>query len=318
MKILKSIAKTVVGYDHRPQLRRAVERWKQRRSDLKRRRQKSTRAKYPVIEPGGQLPTETVIVNTRHGYPMIITPKSRWIDQHLWKNGSYELGTTHLIRKFLGSGETFFDIGANIGLMTIAASLAVGPAGRVVSFEPDHANFSILLENILLNKATNVCVLNLAVGDKAGEFNLFCSTTEDGGLSSLVDQGGFQQTQVVSTTPLDKMLDIFPSRPVSAVKIDVEGYEYRVVNGAKELLSHYKPIVIMEFDESHGDGQYNCLDAGAILLSLGYEAYFGSGKSAMDTVLRFQPKFESKKYDNMIFVHRDRKAQVQRRGIELR
>src|SRR5260221_4989781 len=108
---------------------------------------------------------------------MIITPKNRWIDHHLWKNGSYELGTTHLIRKFLGSGETFFDIGANIGLMTIAASLTVGPAGRVVSFQPHHLNFSILFENILLNKATHVCGLDLGVRDSFGDFGLFCSTT---------------------------------------------------------------------------------------------------------------------------------------------
>ena len=201
--------------------------------------------------------------------------------------------------------------------MTIAASLTVGPTGRVVSFEPDHTNLSILLENILLNKATNVCVLNLAVGDSVGEFDLFRSTTNDGGLTSLVEKRDFRQTQVVSMTPLDKMLDTFPSRSVSVVKIDVEGYEYRVIKGAQEFLSHQKPIVIMEFDESHGDGQYNCLDAGAILLSLGYDPYFGNGKSAMDAVLRFQPKLESKKHDNMIFIHRDRKAQVQRRGIEL-
>jgi FkbM family methyltransferase len=307
MNIVKSIAKKVVGHYHRSRLRRAVERW----------RQDSTLAKYPIIETLGQLEAETVIVNTRHGYPLIVTPRNRWIDQNLWHNGSYELGTTHLLRKFLGSGETFIDIGANIGLMTIAASITVGPTGLVICFEPDHRNLSVLVENILLNKATNVCVLNIAVGDTVGEFNLFRSPTDDGGISSLVEKKDFWRAQVVSMSPLDRMLNIFPSREVSLVKIDVEGYEYRVIKGAQELLSRYKPIVIMEFDESHVDGKYNCLDAGAILLSLGYDGYFGNGNETMDTVLRLQATLESKKNDNMIFIHRDRKAQAQRCGIKL-
>jgi hypothetical protein len=68
-----------------------------------------------------------------------------------------------------GPGDTVFDIGAHCGVSTWHLSQRVGPAGRVIAFEPDPVNFSLLLQNIELHKLTNVTPLQIAVSDRNGD-----------------------------------------------------------------------------------------------------------------------------------------------------
>jgi len=99
-----------------------------------------------------------VLISTKYGFDIIcmdpITDKG--VERPLFLNGTYEAGTLDIIGKCLRKGDTFIDVGANIGLMSIFASKIVGSNGIVYAFEPEPETFVILRKNIEINKINNI------------------------------------------------------------------------------------------------------------------------------------------------------------------
>ncbi len=135
---------------------------------------------------------------------------------------------THLMDG-LRPGDTVADVGANVGLYSVAAAQRVGPSGRVSAFEPDAENFEGLRENVALNGVRDrVEVLGAAVGATDGTAQFAAGR----GLESRIT------TSVGAGEPVELMcLDsVFADRRVDVVKIDVEGFEAEVIKGATGLL----------------------------------------------------------------------------------
>jgi FkbM family methyltransferase len=127
-------------------------------------------------------------------------------------------------------GSIVVDVGAYIGLYTIALAQRIGPTGRVYSFEPDLQNFAVLRKHIDLNKVSErVEAHQLAVGDKDG----FVPFTTGRDSQSVIGTNS-STNETVRMTRLDTIL---PRDGIDVLKVDVEGFEENVLKGAEVLLS---------------------------------------------------------------------------------
>jgi FkbM family methyltransferase len=162
-------------------------------------------------------------------------------------------------------GDIVVDIGAHMGRYTITSSKSVGAAGKVIAVEAHPLNFRILQDNIRLNKLTNVSTVNLAVFSKKARLKLYLPDEDLGytGHHSLMTnylaakhskQAERRYIEVEADT-LDGLLNSMGIKTVNWIKIDVEGAEYEVLKGAKDILATNKDISILV--EVHGKETYD-------------------------------------------------------------
>jgi FkbM family methyltransferase len=156
-----------------------------------------------------------------------------------------EPGTVQWIRTDVAPGQTFFDIGANIGVYTLQAARRVGPEGRVFAFEPHSANFTRLLENIYINGLQQTVVpCNFALNNEVAilpfNYSSLATGTSDSQLSSLRSFGGETYTPQLSEMKSAWTVDALISRAnfpaPHHVKIDVDGNEERILQGMETVL----------------------------------------------------------------------------------
>lgn len=152
------------------------------------------------------------------------------------------------LEAILSAGKTFVDVGANVGIYTLAASRIVGQSGRVIAFEPSVQSFPTLKENISLNGLTNVQAFRVALSDKAGE--AFLSHGDDPGKNSLGnDSWRERRGEEVETLSLDEALQEASVERVDVIKMDVEGAEELVLRGANKVVASHKPAIIFEVNQ---------------------------------------------------------------------
>ena len=138
---------------------------------------------------------------------------------------------------FLEPGDTVFDIGAHIGFYTVLFAKAVGEEGKVIAFEPEEESYNFLQKNLKLNGLSNIFVFRKALGNEMGKGKLFLGQTI--GNFSLVRTYEkaieYQEVEIVKGDQFVREKNL----PIpKIVKIDVEGYEYSVLPGLEETLSH--------------------------------------------------------------------------------
>jgi FkbM family methyltransferase len=164
--------------------------------------------------------------------------------------GGFESVETHLLSRLAPAGSTAIDVGANVGLFTVVLGRAVGPKGRVWAFEPHPGNRIRLIENLRLNQLDNVEVVEVAIGSSDGAAVLHVGS--DPAYHSTVavrESKGTGQSLNVRAERLDTVWRRFASPQVSVLKIDVEGGEMDVLEGAAELVSQCQPILMVEAPE---------------------------------------------------------------------
>jgi FkbM family methyltransferase len=165
--------------------------------------------------------------------------------------GLYDRVELRLVRERLRGGGDFVDVGAHVGMYSVAAALELGSRGRVLAFEPNPAARAQLEANLALNGCDEVVVSAAAVSDAVGETVLHVPATPDPSFSSL-EGGRFPEGQPVrvETTTVDGAVREHGLRP-AVVKIDVEGGELRVVAGMEETLD-FRPALLVEVDGESG------------------------------------------------------------------
>lgn len=163
------------------------------------------------------------------------------IQLHERESGYQNLyGDDEYHRYLLRKGMVVVDIGAYVGLYTCMAAEIVGSTGKVVAFEPDPNNFTVLTHNSSLNGFTNVILVQSAVSDKAGTAKLYIK--HHGTVSSL--QGDGDHVNIAVNT-LDRALDGLGVRKVDVIKIDVEGYEMNVLRGANNTINNNPDLIFI-------------------------------------------------------------------------
>jgi FkbM family methyltransferase len=172
-----------------------------------------------------------------------------------------------LVRRFLAPGDTAIDVGANIGTHAIAYADMVGPTGRVHAFEPQPRNFHLLAGNVALNALENVVCHPWAVGDAKREIALPSLPPPDvpfnfGAMALSHPSTGGEHVPLVPLDSLD-----FPA--CKLIKIDAEGMEPQVLDGARELIARCRPLLYVENNEPEASKPLS-----QRLTALGYTAHW--------------------------------------------
>ena len=161
------------------------------------------------------------------------------------KDNPHERGEIKFLESIVKEGMTVIDIGANIGITTVAVAKKIGRRGKLYSFEPTPEYFDILKENISSNGLENVKAYELAVTDQVGRVDFYHK-----GLSSgIVFEGGAKKFNISATT-IDRFLSEEKMERIDLINMDCEGSELLVLEGAKETLRENK---IKIFCEVHHD-----------------------------------------------------------------
>lgn len=194
----------------------------------------------------------------------------KWIvgaGSHGYWLGSYEAPTQAVISKLVRPNMTCLDVGANAGFYALMFSRLVGEQGSVHAFEPLPKNIAYIAEHIAANRCRNVQVHSVAVSDRDGEARFECHRSRS--MGALDDSG----SMTVRSVRLDALLEAgVISRP-HIIKIDVEGAEMRVLEGARQLLVAGNLSIILA---THGPVvKAQCLE---LLRNAGYSAQSVDGK----------------------------------------
>lgn len=186
---------------------------------------------------------------TRYG-TMFYYADDKFVGHALEAYGEYSEGEAELWRKIVQPGDTVIDVGANIGALTVAMSDIVGPDGHVLAFEPQPENFKLLNDNV--RDKHNVRTFNHALGSRDGQIkvpSLAQIANRNYGAIELGSEGEFK----ASVHLLDNV--VFSTRPVSLIKIDVEGMEAEVLQGAARLINKERPVLYVECDRAEREAE---------------------------------------------------------------
>ncbi len=171
----------------------------------------------------------------------------RWIagsSNHGCWLGSYEFTKQKLLAAAISPGMVCFDLGANVGFYTLLLSELAGPQGVVEAFEPVPRNCDLLRRHMAMNGCSNVVVHELALAD-------FDSTAGfDPSQSS--SQGHLSKSGPLSVrcARIDSLIAAGAITPPDIMKIDVEGAEVAVLDGAAETLARHRPLMFLA---THGE-----------------------------------------------------------------
>lgn len=192
--------------------------------------------------------------------------------------GQYEPDTARMIRQTLRPGHTYVEVGANVGVLAVRAARCVGDTGHVYAVEASPRIYPFLKENLLKNVSQKSATpIHVAVTATDVERITFFEASDDKfGMGSLGSwpQGGRAKSIVTGRT-LDTLHESWGAAPVSLIKVDVEGFERHVFEGAKRLLTgQNRPPVIFEFvDWAEANAGFSPGDAQRILREYGYQLW---------------------------------------------
>jgi FkbM family methyltransferase len=162
--------------------------------------------------------------------------------------GSYEPETTRLLEQLLKPGDCFIDIGAHAGYYALLAARRVGPDGNVFAFEPEPINYRLLVNNIALNRYSNVRAVPKAIGRMVGSTALYLSDVDNGQHSTVRLGTAGRRDISVEVTTLDAFLEAEGWPRVDVVKIDIEGGESDALDGMQQFLQRTNTVtLVIEF-----------------------------------------------------------------------
>ncbi|QHC26307.1 FkbM family methyltransferase [Streptomyces sp. GS7] len=181
------------------------------------------------------------VVRTRFGARMAVDTQDL-IQRYIYLFGLWEPHLTHWLRRRLRPGDTFVDVGANIGYFSLLAAQLVGERGGVVSIEATPAFHRRLRRHAELNGLTRIRALNAAVSDAPRTLTFILASNHNMGAASIVPyEGPAEATFDVEAYPLPDLLAPEEVAAARVIKIDVEGAEGAVVRGLKPLLPRLRP-----------------------------------------------------------------------------
>ena len=165
--------------------------------------------------------------------------------------GTFEEAESRFLESALREGMVVLDIGAHHGYYTILAAKKVGALGHVSAFEPSLRERRRLLTHLRLNRCKNVRVEPVALASENGESTLFVVDGRDTGCNSLRPPAVDEPTHgvAVKTIKLDTYVTSLGLRHVDFIKIDAEGAELEILEGARSVLRRMRPAILFECDD---------------------------------------------------------------------
>tara|TARA_B110000263_G_C15302252_1_gene508596 strand:+ start:918 stop:1853 length:936 start_codon:yes stop_codon:yes gene_type:complete len=191
--------------------------------------------------------TDNLIVDV-NGYKLALIPGDLGISSELMMFKTHEPLTTKLLSKELKKDMVCLDVGGNIGYYTLLESNIVGSGGKVIAIEPSPPNFQHLKKNLEIQDTKNVDAYNFAAGDVDGSVNFLVYQESNG--SFTIPDG--ETTNLpgelikVEAKRLDTFLNELKITNVDFVRMDVEGYEFHIIEGMKNTIEKCKPMFQIE------------------------------------------------------------------------
>ncbi|MCB2425569.1 FkbM family methyltransferase [Methylophaga pinxianii] len=188
--------------------------------------------------------TLTKRVQTRYG-EMVVFSENDLISESLIQYGEWAQYELDIFSIFINEGDTVVDVGGYIGTHARAFSTFVGQQGAVYTFEPNETTFYLLLKNVEYAKIDNINAFNYALGDLKSSNAVIIDDAKNHGASSvsLNSEADISSKSAVAIKKLDEHEGI---RKVDFIKIDVEGMELSVINGAELLIEQSRPVIFTE------------------------------------------------------------------------
>lgn len=180
-----------------------------------------------------------VLQDWKYGRIMRYT-QDAYIGESIGLYGEYSHDEMELLRRVLKTGDTVIEVGANIGSLTIPIAQYIGNSGRIYAFEPQRITFQVLCGNIALNNLYNVWAYNKGVGKKNKKEKIFEGLySGNNGAFAIADNHGQYEIEIVA-------LDDLNFEKCDLLKIDAEGMDAEIIQGATELIKRYQPYISME------------------------------------------------------------------------
>jgi FkbM family methyltransferase len=188
-------------------------------------------------------------VKDRDGNSMRLPNLLEPVGLSLWMDGVYEPDVMRFLKESIRPDSVVVDVGANIGAFTIPLARQLRERGRVVAIEAAPSVAPVLALNVALNRLTNVVVVECAAS--TGEIShvpFYEAPSDHFGMGSSAPQFHVSPIEIAAMS-LDRILRENNVSEVAVVKVDVEGFEAHVFQGAMELLHspHRRPRIVFEF-----------------------------------------------------------------------
>jgi FkbM family methyltransferase len=229
----------------------------------------------------------------RPGYKLRFYPTPRTAE--LWIDLSAPRPEEPFTEAYLKPGDTVVDIGANIGELTLRFAGIVGSGGRVVAIEAHPRIFGYLEGNVAVNDVPNVQCFNYAVSNAGGTIRFSDNRWDE--LNSIVTSGGSVPTVEVPAIRLDDLPVKFER--IDLLKIDVEGAEKFVLEGAGATLEKTACVYFESNEQHYRRNGYSCRELYAMFASRRFTVYrFVDGKG----FTRIDGEYSSTSNENLIAV----------------
>lgn len=200
----------------------------------------------------------------------------------LQRDEQYDICNFSALEKLVNKGDVCLDIGANIGVYSVILSQLSGDSANIHSFEPVSHIRNRLMMNARLNGFSDIHINDFALGaaPETIEMNQIKEGVFRGGTSSFLKNENWQslsdsdfETVPVAVNTLDFYVSDAMLKKVSFLKIDVEGFEWNVLQGAKNTLQTFKPHILMEYDFERHNEEHTPEAYKRFFDELGYRAF---------------------------------------------
>jgi FkbM family methyltransferase len=232
------------------------------------------------------------------------------IDRTLMYSGQYDIKAASQYQRLIKQGDICFDIGANMGSMTIPMAQSLKGTGRIFAFEPGPVLAERLRRNLELNPklGTLVEVVELGLSNESGMLD-WTLDTDNYGNAYVVEKG--QGDLGIQVATLDEQADVLDGglTKIDFIKIDVEGMELSVLQGATAALEKWRPTILFETWMAN-DPDCKIPKILSLLESFGYSFYEPdvpmAKLSKLDYRFGFMPSSYPRLSSNTLAVHPDR------------
>jgi len=227
----------------------------------------------------------------------------------------YEPETSQFIANCLEDGDTFIDVGSHIGYFALFASRLVRESGLVLAFEPEETNFSALQNHITLNRASNIRPFNLALGARNTKEPFYFNVDNDGGHAFWdVTLHPFNRRsrmrpvkKMIRVATLDSVLSERHMKAIKIIKIDAEGSEYAILQGARRTIERSRPPFILSEMNRFALEQMGASEEKlrSFLESMGYHTYLLIFDQGSTKALNLKPSqsLKTNYVFNLLFMH---------------
>ncbi|WP_326981343.1 FkbM family methyltransferase [Chryseobacterium sp. MYb264] len=171
-----------------------------------------------------------------------------WIQQQIYFLGDYEKNEIDYLYSHLKKGDTFIDIGGNIGLFSLNASKIIGNEGNIVAFEAFTPNYHQFNHHVSINHLQNITLEHLAIADRKSFIEILYNDAYNnvGMASSFLEE--YTAKERVESISLDEYVREKQISKIDLIKIDIEGGEFAALKGMSNVLEHYQPKIVIEIN----------------------------------------------------------------------